>query len=115
MEITERNEQGITIATLTGKLGAEDVPAFQKWFDDRMSAGQNCYILNFGGISYLSSAGVRVILSTQKTVVNSQGILAICGLYGMARQVFQVTGLLEVMQVFPDVAESLAAIKKPSA
>jgi anti-anti-sigma factor len=115
MEITEQHEQGATIAHLTGKMDAESVPVFNQWFDDRMAAGQNRFILDFGGISYLSSAGLRAVLSAGKTLDKQGGRLAICGLYGMARQVFQVSGLLEVLPICPGVPESLAVLQEAPA
>jgi len=115
MEITERHEQGATIALLTGKMDAESVPVFNQWFDDRMAAGHTRFVLDFGGISYLSSAGLRAVLSAGKMLDKQQGHLAICGLYGLARQVFQVSGLLDVLPIRPGVAESLAALQETSA
>lgn len=112
MEITEQHEQGITIAHLTGKMDAESTPVFNQWLDDRMAAGQNRFVLDFGGISYLSSAGLRAVLAAGKTLGRQHGRLVICGLYGMARQVFQVSGLLEVLPIRPGVAESLAALQE---
>lgn len=112
MEISERYEQGATIALLTGKMDAESVPAFNQWFIDRMLAGQDRFILDFGGISYLSSAGLRAVLSSWKTLEKQQGGLAICGLYGMARQVFQVSGTLSVLPIFSGVPESLAVLRR---
>jgi anti-anti-sigma factor len=112
MEITERHEQGVTIAVLTGKLDAENAPVFNQWFMDRIVAGQTRFVLDFGGISYLSSAGLRAVLSAWRTLEKQQGGLAICGLYGTARQVFQVAGLLKVFPICPDVAGSLAVLQQ---
>lgn len=112
MEITEKHEQGATVALLTGKMDAESIPVFNQWLEDRIQAGQSHFVLNFGGISYLSSAGLSAVLSMDKTLNNQQGRLAICGLYGMARQVFQVSGMLGVLLVCPGTAESLAALQR---
>ena len=112
MEITELHQQGATVALLTGKMDAESVPVFNQWLEDRIEAGQNKFVLDFGGISYLSSAGLSAVLSMDKSLNHRQGRLAICGLYGMARQVFQVSGLLGVLLVCPGTEESLVALQK---
>lgn len=111
MEIREQHEHGTTIAILSGKLDAESSGVFNDWFHDRIAAGDKRFILNFGGISYLSSAGLRAVLALKRTLDNNNGHLVVCGLYGVARQVFQVAGLLKVMQICPDVTESLVAIQ----
>lgn len=112
MEITERIEQETTIAALSGKMDAESAAVFNQWFADRRTAGRSRFILDFGGISYLSSAGLRAVLSAYRSLEHQQGLLAICGLHGVARQVFQVTGLLGVMPVYPDVAAALSGLQK---
>lgn len=110
MDIREEHEQGVIIVALSGKLDAENAVVLNDWLYQRVDAGQTRFVLNFGGVSYLSSAGLRTVLSLRRTLEKKGGDMAICGLYGPARQVFQVAGLLKVMRIAADVPESIALI-----
>ena len=54
--------------------------------------------MDFEKLEYLSSAGLRVLLSAQKTM-NKQGKMVICHVNETIRDVFEVTGFSEILTI----------------
>lgn len=109
LEITEQQHRnGVVIALLHGRLDAESVPAFEQWCDMQFDGEAERIILDFSGLSYISSAGLRSVLSAAKMFKERCG-LAICGLFGLVGQVFQVSGFEEILEVHHTVQEALQA------
>ena len=63
-------------------------------------------MVDFGGVEYISSAGLRVMLSLAKRVREKKGGLALCALGDGVRQVFELAGFLPlfVIQTTRDLA-----------
>ncbi|MFY0478457.1 STAS domain-containing protein [Achromobacter marplatensis] len=59
-------------------------------------------VLDLADLSYISSAGLRVVLVLAKKVRESGGILIVCGLSGAVHEVFDVSGFLEILTVRKD-------------
>ena len=59
----------------------------------------NKVVLDFADLEYLSSAGLRVLVATQKRVTAAEGTLRIVNASDDIREVFDITGLIDVFDV----------------
>ena len=55
-------------------------------------------VMDFAGLEYLSSAGLRVILSAQKTM-NKQGEMVIRNVNETINEVFEITGFIDILTI----------------
>ncbi len=55
-------------------------------------------VLDFAGLEYLSSAGLRVILAAQK-VMSRQGRMVIKNVNNTIMEVFEVTGFVDILTI----------------
>ena len=55
-------------------------------------------LMDFAGLEYLSSAGLRVILSAQKTM-NKQGEMVIRNVNETINEVFEITGFIDILTI----------------
>ena len=55
--------------------------------------------LDFAKLEYLSSAGLRVLVAAQKQVMKAGGSLCIANAVDEVREVFEITGLVDVLDV----------------
>ena len=53
---------------------------------------------DFSGLEYISSAGLRVLLSAQK-VMNRQGAMVIRNVNEVVSEVFEVTGFSDILTI----------------
>ena len=74
----------------SGELEQELSQVFQKT--------QNVTV-DFSQLEYLSSAGLRVLVGAQKQVMAAGGTLRIVNLADEVREVFEITGLIDVLDV----------------
>jgi anti-sigma B factor antagonist len=63
--------------------------------------------VNFKELEYISSAGLRVLLSTAKHLEPSGGEIRICTLNDVVREVFDISGFVTILNLFADETEAL--------
>lgn len=106
-DIVSNCKEGAVVALLNGRLDASQIPVFDQWLDQRLDARENRLVLDMSGLSYISSSGLRVILSLAKEMKRRQRRLIICGLFGMVREVFMVSGFMDTLTTCHTVDEAL--------
>ena len=93
-KISEGNK--LTIA-LTGRLDTTTAPKLETELKQNIS-GVEALILDFAGLEYLSSAGLRVLLAAQK-VMNRQGSMVIKNINETIMEIFEVTGFIDILTI----------------
>lgn len=105
MEITTRTVGAITIVVMTGKLDSLTSPQAQQSLDGVLAGGVTKVGIDFTAVDYVSSAGLRVLLSVAKRV--GAGGLRMFGLNPSVREVFEISGFATILPVFPGETEAL--------
>ncbi len=94
--VKEKNEDHLTIK-LEGRLDTISAPQLEKELRQELSDTKHL-VLDFSQLDYLSSAGLRVILSAQK-VMNQQGEMIVRNVSDMIMEIFEVTGFSEILTI----------------
>ena len=93
--------KSVTGTTLTveveGRLDTMTAPELERVLKDSLQ-GITELIFDFDGLAYVSSAGLRVLLSAQK-IMNKQGSMVIRNVCEMVMEVFEVTGFSDILTV----------------
>lgn len=92
----KQNGSELTVA-LTGRLDTTTSPQLEAELKGSL-AGVTALHLDFAGLEYLSSAGLRVILAAQK-VMNKQGSMVIHNVNDMIAEVFEITGFADILTI----------------
>jgi anti-anti-sigma factor len=105
IEITEVGHGGRRVA-LWGRLDTETAPAL----DERLgllfaSPAVTATLFDLGGLEYIGSAGIRVLVKTRKTLEARGGAVAVAHLQPAVRQVFDIVKALPSTDVFATDAE----------
>ena len=74
-------------------------------------AGRRKILLNFGNVEYLSSAALGKLITMNKKVRGAAGQLKLCNIKPEIYEVFEITKLNKVFQIYDDEASSLEAFK----
>ena len=91
-----KNGEGLTIA-LEGRLDTTTAPQL----DDTVKTDLNGVTklsFDFAQLEYISSAGLRVLLSAQK-VMNKQGIMVVKNVSDEVKEIFEVTGFSDILTI----------------
>ena len=83
--------------SLTGRLDTTTAPELEAVIKENITSVTNL-VMDFAGLEYLSSAGLRVILSTQKTM-NKQGEMVIRNVNETINEVFEITGFIDILTI----------------
>ncbi|MDD3847270.1 MAG: STAS domain-containing protein [Syntrophorhabdaceae bacterium] len=110
MEITKRKEKDVSIVAVSGRIDAITAPDFEKSLDELITAGDRVFLIDLAGLGYISSAGLRSILSSAKKLKTLSGEILFTGLQGPVEEVFQISGFKSIFKIFPSEAEALGSL-----
>ena len=110
MAIDIERDGGTVIAKITGRLDGANAQEFQGELTDSIEEGDRAVILDFENLSYISSAGLRVILITAKALKRQDAELAVCSLSDPIREVFEISGFDQIIPVRDTQADAIAAV-----
>jgi serine/threonine-protein kinase RsbW len=99
---------GPAVLAPSGRLDANTAPAFEKEMLAGLDRAPRGMVMDFSGLGYVSSAGLRVVLLAAKKVKAAGGAFVLCGLAPPIAEVFRVSGFLSILTVEPDRASALA-------
>ena len=92
----ERDFELVTLE-ITGRLDTTTAPELEASLKDSIADVTNL-VLDFSELDYLSSAGLRVLLQTQKTM-NKQGEMVVRNINETIAEIFEVTGFSDVLTI----------------
>lgn len=100
MEIVKKNGEDGVILELSGKLDTNTSPDLEAVITDLLASEEVKNLeIDMKEVTYLSSAGLRVLLSTQKKVNMLQGQLVITNASKTLKEVFEITGFMGVLTI----------------
>ena len=98
MEIKKELDGSKLVVTLSGRLDTTTAPDFEKELKSSLE-GVKELILDFNGLDYISSAGLRVLLSAQKLMNAAGGSMKIVGANDIVKEIFDVTGFSDILTI----------------
>ena len=106
MNIVKDEKQGILVLRCEGRLDAMTAPQLEDEMNGMIDQGKIRVLLDFGRIDYLSSAGMRLLLSMTKKLKGKNGMLAICSLHEEVREIITMAGFEKILAIFPSEEEA---------
>jgi anti-sigma B factor antagonist/stage II sporulation protein AA (anti-sigma F factor antagonist) len=110
MDISLKEADEAVVLAVGGSMDADNAHELDKAIEARIEAGNLEMVLDLGGLEYISSAGLRVIMKSAKKLEVRQGSIIIVGLRGVVEEVFKVSGFYSLFRTYPSVDEALSAI-----
>ena len=107
MEIVALKHGKATRVRLKGRMVVVTAADFERACARLMQGGEKRLVLDLADLEYISSAGLRSIFGIDKTIKAQGGKLAICGLQGMVKEVFQISGFAGMFSVFDTLEAAL--------
>ncbi|MDK2954523.1 MAG: hypothetical protein PWQ57_19 [Desulfovibrionales bacterium] len=106
MELAKQQKGDVVVVSVTGRMDAVTAPDFENGFSDYMQGGGKKFVVNLAQLEYISSAGLRSILSSAKKLKASNGVIAFAGLKGMVKEVFDISGFGSMFDIYSTVEEA---------
>ena len=107
VDVKEELKGEILILRIRGRLDAISSPQTERKVFEYINNGQNKLVLNFDGVDYLSSAGMRMLLSTSKKIKTLEGRLVVCQVTPNVMDVLKMSGFDHVLDLSLSEEEAL--------
>lgn len=107
--IESRSVGDTRVILLSGRLDSVSAPAAESAIIAEIEAGATRLALDCSGVAYVSSAGLRVFLVVAKRIKALGGRLALASLRPEVREVFAISGFLQILTTFETVDDAVAA------
>ncbi len=95
-------DNAVLVLNPLGRIDGTNAKAFEEALLNRIEAGDHNILMNFEGINYISSAGLRVLLMAAKRTSQSKGQLALCAVQDHIQEVFKFSGFAEIIPIHDD-------------
>ena len=104
-------EGDVAIASVEGRLDATTAAAFEEAVSPLPKLDPpKSLVVDLKGLQFISSAGLRSILSLGKACRASGASLAFCSLSDMVADVFKISGFMTIFKIYPSREEAMAAL-----
>jgi anti-anti-sigma factor len=110
MDITELHEGNTGVLALSGALDSSSAPALTIRAFALCDAGARAIIIDLDQVPHLTSAGFRSFIAIKRRAAETSIVLLLCGLNDVARELFEIGGMLGSFTIVPDRASALASI-----
>lgn len=109
LKIDARKEPPCLVVHVQGRLDAISAPLFERDVSARLDATIKRLIFEFSGVEYLSSAGIRTLISFAKKMKAAQGAIFLCSLIDSVEETIVVSNLNNVLNIVKSVEDAKKA------
>ena len=104
------HEKETLILTPRGRLDTTSTADFERQVMGHLGKGTTRLALDFDHLDYVSSSAIRILLIAAKTLREREGRLALCNLRPHVSEVFRISGIHRVIDIYGSRSDALAAI-----
>lgn len=112
-EAVVRRRDGSAVIDLSGDINADAKARLDSAYVDAVASAPARLLLNFGGVEYINSTGIALIVGLLARARAEGRQLVAFGLDDHYREIFTITRLSDFMTLFPD--EDAAVGEQPTA
>lgn len=115
MELDEELAGNTAVLVPRGRIDSTTAPALDERLATMLARPADALVLDLSQLEYLSSAGFRVLLVSQRLARSKAVPLRLCGLSEKLRQLFELAGFIELFEIHGQRADAVAAGKPGAA
>lgn len=99
VNVTQEEQGDILILRVEGRLDATSSPVLDKKVSSFIDNDKCNVVMNFYGVEYLSSAGMRLLLSATKKLKSKDGKMVISGITEPVMEVIKMAGFDRILTI----------------
>ena len=107
MEIKQQKEGDVVLLGLEGRLDTLSSRTLDTHLKELIEGNTHQILIDFSQLEFISSSGLRVLLSLGKQINRLKGSLALCTLQDRVMDVFDMAGFSTLFEIFPSKEEAL--------
>lgn len=102
-----RHRESVAVFDLKGYLDAHTAPELERTFQSNIDEGRFNIVVNFRELSYISSAGLGVLMQFIEDVRRNQGDIKLSNMSPRVFNVFDLLGFPMLYEIFPEEDEAV--------
>lgn len=110
MDLTTERRDGVLSARVAGRIDGANAAAFEQAIRAEIEDGDRAVILDFGNLVYISSAGLRAILMTAKSLLGRGAKFALHSLPDGIQKVFAISGFDKLIAIRESESDARAFV-----
>ena len=103
---------GTIIITLVRRFDSDSAPVIEIELKKIVEQRPESVLFDFSNTEYIASAGLRVLLSTTRTLMKAGSKVALSSLSPQVRQVFEIAGFTKIFTIYSSRDEALQNLQK---
>jgi anti-sigma B factor antagonist len=109
MEILTKEMKRVSMVTVSGRVDSNTAPDFDKALQVLINAGRSNIVVDMKGVEYLSSAGLRALVSAAKASKHSGGDVRIAQPSQRVKEVMGLAGLTAIFMIYDELVEAVGS------
>ena len=110
IKIREEKIKGNPVLKVEGRIDAASAATLGARLDGHLEKGASKILIDCSKIEYLSSAGMRILLSTNKRLQDAGGFLGLYSLREGVSEIIKIAGFEKIITIFADEKEVIQTI-----
>jgi len=112
MTIKEREQGGVVILELTGKImGGPDATLLNEKLHDLIDKAKSKVVADLAKVNWMNSSGLGILIGGLTTMRNNKGDLKLANVTERIQSLLIITKLITVFETFQSVDEAVASFK----
>jgi len=107
MKIAEDKQDGVLISRIEGEININSSPELRKAFDDYIRRKTKKIVVDFSQVTYVDSSGLATLVELFQRLKKIGGKLRICSLSEKVRNVFEITRLVSIFEIYDDAEKAV--------
>src|SRR5271168_3932087 len=103
------HRKGVAVVSIGGEIDLSTAPAFEAVIAEALEEDPPALVLELSGVTFMASVGLRILAATQEEVGKSIQIAVVADNAAASRPM-QLTGLDNVLSLYPTLDEALTAL-----
>lgn len=112
MDITVSERSDISVLVLGGKLDLGNADDLKKTVKSLLDQNKNMMHFNMLGVDFINSSGLGALVSMMKEIRVHQGRLTLSDLAPCVKEIFEITRLTSVFEIYPNEEEAINSYHK---
>ncbi|MDD5765525.1 MAG: STAS domain-containing protein [Candidatus Marinimicrobia bacterium] len=109
MTITFEQQSDVLIGRMTGRLDSVNANETSEILCSQVNSGAYRIVLDMTNVDYLSSAGIRVLLTLKKMIVKLNGDVKLAGVQPYPLSILKISGFLTIFSIYTTIESALTS------
>lgn len=110
LQLTETHTERVCIVAISGRIDSTNASQLLDRLQQMLAAGGKSVLVDLKDVMYLTSAAFRALLVATDEAERRAARLALCGVLGQVRELFEMGGLLDAFTIFGSREEAVGQL-----